>query len=136
MVPGDVLVGMSHPISGVMDDQGALFYVEDWLCVVVWLAEDVKENLRGFFETSEGYAEVETTVEGLSVAVLPRKGRREKAMALVLKPTGTWRGIYLRSREQLAALRSLVNNPKTEQLIGVVEELSPPASKAEQKLKI
>lgn len=100
------------------------------------MAEDVKENLRGFFETSEGYAEVETTVEGLSVAVLPRKGRREKAMALVLKPTGTWRGIYLRSREQLAALRSLVNNPKTEQLIGVVEELSPPASKAEQKLKI
>jgi len=100
------------------------------------LAEDVKENLQEFFESSEDYAEVETTVEGLSVAVLPRKGNREKTMALVLKPAGTWKGIYLRSDQQLVALRSLVNNPKTEQLIGVVEELSPPASKAEKKLKI
>ena len=124
-------------MPGATAGQEALFFcAEDRSCVVVWLAEDVKENLGGFFETSEDYVEVETTVEGLSVAVLPRKGRREKTMALVLKPTGSWKGIYLRSREQLVALRSLVNNPKTEQLIGVVEELSPRASKAEQKLKI
>ena len=100
------------------------------------MAEDVKENLREFFDTSKDYAEVETTVAGLSVAVLPRKGNREKTMALVLKPAGTWKGVYLRSHEQLAALRSLVNNPKTEQLIGVVEELSSPGSKVEKKLKI
>ena len=99
-------------------------------------SEDVKEDLRELFESSEEYTEIETTVEGISVAVLPKKGKREKTMALVLKPAGTWKGVYLRTRRQLASVRDLVNNPKTEDLVGVVEELSPPPAKGEKKLKI
>ncbi len=100
------------------------------------MSEDVKENLRELFESSEEYTEIETTVEGISVAVLPKKGKREKTMALVLKPAGTWKGIYLRTRQQLASPKDLVNNPKTEDLVGAVEELSPPPAKTGKKLKI
>ncbi len=100
------------------------------------MGEDVKENLRKLFESNQDYTEVETNVEGLSVAVLPKKGKREKTMTLVLKPAGTWKGIYLRSPQQLAALKSLVNNPKTQELITLIEKVSPSATSGERKIQI
>ena len=100
------------------------------------MGDEVKDSIREIYESSEEYTEVETTVEGLSVAVLPRKGKREKSITLVLKPAGTWKGIYLRNRGQLTSIRELVNNPKTEQLIRIIEELSPSPAKKEKKIQI
>lgn len=94
----------------------------------------MKDKVARIYEETEAYKEVPTTMEGVHLCVLPQKNNRKKSLAVHVRLPRARRGVYLRSMESLEKLRDILKEEKLEDLLRVIESMSPEPEKPAKEL--
>lgn len=85
-----------------------------------------KKDLIKLIEEADPWQRIETTVEGLNV-VKPPETNNKQTIFVEIVPTVNGqtkrKGIYVKTVEELEAYISLLNNPKTRELVESISEL-------------
>jgi hypothetical protein len=92
---------------------------------------NVKETLEHFLEEGKDWERKATSIRGVSILRMPRTTNRPPTLAMEINPVderGTpmkRKGIMIRSRKELEALRDVLGNPKVADLMGTIGSVIP-----------
>ena len=92
---------------------------------------NVKETLEHFLEEGKDWERKATSIRGVSILRMPRTTNRPPTLAMEINPVderGTpmkRKGIMIRSRKELEALREVLGNPKVADLMGAIGSVIP-----------
>ncbi|MDJ0270512.1 MAG: hypothetical protein NXY59_08205 [Aigarchaeota archaeon] len=95
------------------------------------------EKLRSFLESGKDWERRKTSLSGVFLLKIPRKGSRPAEIAVELNPvdssgqTKKRRGLILRSLDDLNDYRAIINDAKLEQLMKTIEQVNPRGERGE-----
>jgi len=96
--------------------------------------EELSHKLKKILDEkhSNTIQEAKTSLEHVSIAVLPPTKSKPKSLALIVRTPGKWKGTFIRSKTELEDLKKIISDPKVEQLIDVIEKINPKTKKPEE----